>query len=195
MPTIAERHAFVSYAREDAACANRIAAELLRSNVPTFIDSRIEVGERWDEALDAAIDAAFAVVVLWSPRSVHSRWVRKEARHGLGRDILCPAFIAQCIVPLEFSDVQAANFMNWPLGVEKCEDWGNLIAKLTRLQSENSSPRTDATLFCELGRKYLLGRGVPQNAELAMKWLKMALEAGHPSAADLMKQASEMRKT
>ena len=45
-------------------------------------DQALRSGEAYDEVTEAALRGAKALVVLWSPRSVISRWVRAEATIG-----------------------------------------------------------------------------------------------------------------
>ena len=42
-------------------------------------DASLHSGETFDEVIERNLRDAKAVVVLWSPRSVASRWVRAEA--------------------------------------------------------------------------------------------------------------------
>lgn len=98
---------FISYKREDRAHAQKIA-ELLSGNHEVFFDADIPVGDSWDQYIERELLRASAVIVLWSARSVLSRWVRLEARHALQRGILVPVLLEPCEVPLEFQDIQAA---------------------------------------------------------------------------------------
>lgn len=100
---------FLSYQKSDR---NRVLAllELLEHRGWTvWWDQRIDVGTAWDETIEREIAAARCVVVVWTASSVKSRWVRREARHGLDREILVPILLDGVEIPLEFSDVQAAD--------------------------------------------------------------------------------------
>jgi formylglycine-generating enzyme required for sulfatase activity len=104
---------FISYAREDRAKAQKLAEALDRRGWTVWWDTRLRAGEIWDEVIETQLKAARATVVLWSRSSVKSRWVRKEARAADVRHILAPAFLQRVELPLEFSDVQAADLINW----------------------------------------------------------------------------------
>jgi hypothetical protein len=53
------------------------------------------------------------VVVLWSPRSVDSHWVRAEANIAYRSKTLIPATIEPCEKPLMFELTQTAELSNW----------------------------------------------------------------------------------
>jgi TIR domain len=123
---------FLSYARPDGSIAANYAAAIAQGGLSCFFDLNISVGESWDERIEREIEAAKAVVVLWSPRSRQSKWVRREARDGQFRGILCPALIDSCVIPLEFTDVQAANLIGWN-GETTDAEWQRLLARISSL--------------------------------------------------------------
>lgn len=98
---------FISYKREDRQVASKLAS-VLGAELSVFFDADIPVGDSWDQYIERELLSASAVVVLWSSRSVSSRWVRLEARHALQRGVLVPVLLEPCEVPLEFQDIQAA---------------------------------------------------------------------------------------
>src|SRR4051794_30398187 len=80
-PTTAAREldAFISYARADAAIAERIARLLAGAGRTAWVDvDDIPAGAPWREELGTAIEAASAVVFIVSERWVASRECRKE---------------------------------------------------------------------------------------------------------------------
>src|SRR6188474_2980496 len=70
---------FLSYNREDAGEAKAFADAFAREGLEVWWDQTLRSGETYDEVTEAALRGAKAVVVLWSPRSVASHWVRAEA--------------------------------------------------------------------------------------------------------------------
>lgn len=101
---------FISYKREDRNVASEINDLCKNTGLTTFYDTQVPVGDMWDLLIERELRAARSVLVLWSPRSIGSRWVRLEARHGLSRGILCPLVVEDCEIPLEFADIQAASW-------------------------------------------------------------------------------------
>lgn len=70
---------FLSYSRSDAAFARRFADAFGAAGFAVWWDHQLTAGDTYDEVTEAALRGARAVVVLWSPVSVTSRWVRSEA--------------------------------------------------------------------------------------------------------------------
>ena len=62
---------------------------------------------------EAALRGAKAVVVLWSPRSVVSRWVRAEATIADRCKTLVPVMIEPCERPIMFELTQTAELGHW----------------------------------------------------------------------------------
>src|SRR5688572_9477678 len=83
-------HVFLSYAAEDAAVARLLADDLSRLGFRVWWDRLISGGAQWGPEIERAIDDARAVVVLWSPASVASHFVRAEARTAAERQALIP---------------------------------------------------------------------------------------------------------
>jgi len=123
---------FLSYKREDRARAKTIADAVEQHGYSVFFDAEIDVGESFDERIEREINEAKCVVVLWSERSAIAKWVRREARVGSERGQLVPAIIGECKIPLEFSDIQAADLRAWR-GDPAAPEWVQFIARITDL--------------------------------------------------------------
>ena len=86
---------FLSYNREDQAVARRYAEAFEAEGFSVWWDATLRSGEAYDEVTEAALKSAKAVV-LWSPRSVVSRWVRAEATIADRCKTLVPVTIEAC---------------------------------------------------------------------------------------------------
>ena len=100
---------FLSYNREDAAIAKLYADAFAAAGLEVWWDLTLQSGEAYDEVTEAALRGAKAVVVLWSPRSVASRWVRAEASIAGENGTLVPVMIEPCDLPVMFRLTQTAN--------------------------------------------------------------------------------------
>ena len=67
---------FVSYAHEDQARAAAIVRALEQAGCQVWWDRQIVAGAEFAAATERALEAASAVVVLWSRSSHDSHWVR-----------------------------------------------------------------------------------------------------------------------
>jgi uncharacterized membrane protein YhaH (DUF805 family) len=102
---------FISYAREDAGQAERIARGLEGMGLTVFWDNEIPPGQTWADYIETKLNQCAAAIVLWSANSTKSQWVREEAR--MGRSKLIPARLDASDAPFGFGDVQAADLSHW----------------------------------------------------------------------------------
>jgi len=110
---VAQPDIFLSYNREDAEVARRFADAFAADGFDVWWDQALRSGEAYDKVTEAALRGAKAVVVLWSPRSVDSRWVRAEATIAERGGTLVPARIEPCDLPVMFELTQTADLTHW----------------------------------------------------------------------------------
>lgn len=104
---------FLSYSREDQARAKVFAEAFEAQGFSVWWDVGLKTGEAYDEVTENALRTAKAVVVLWSPRSVVSRWVRAEATLADRNRTLVPCMIEACERPIMFELTQTAELGHW----------------------------------------------------------------------------------
>ena len=104
---------FISYASEDRERARQFASAFEARGWAVWWDRRIVPGQAFDAAIEQALEAAKCVVVLWSPDSAASEWVKNEAAVGAERGVLVPAMIVPVKLPLEFRRKQTADLSDW----------------------------------------------------------------------------------
>jgi TIR domain len=93
---------FLSYAREDLAAAQKLAVLLEANGLRVWWDRRLVSGDAINATIERALEGATAVIVLWSPHSIASRWVNGEAETAAEAGKLLPVKIAECRIPLNF---------------------------------------------------------------------------------------------
>ena len=93
---------FLSYSRADRKVARDVIAVLEDAGYKVWWDGLLGGGERFSHTIGAALEDAEAVVVLWSPTSIDSRWVQDEASHGAREKRLVPISVAGARPPLGF---------------------------------------------------------------------------------------------
>jgi hypothetical protein len=72
---------FVSYSRRDLARARPVLGAFDRLRWSVYFDLDNEPGERWDERIEAELNAARSMVVLLSQNVLRSVWVPQEVHH------------------------------------------------------------------------------------------------------------------
>src|SRR5574337_1288799 len=104
---------FISYARADKARVAPLVAAIEARGWSVWWDPEITPGQEFDDQIDAEIDAAKAVLVVWTPISVASRWVRGEAREAAERGILVPVRFEQARLPMDVRAIHTTDLDNW----------------------------------------------------------------------------------
>ena len=104
---------FLSYASEDRERAAQLAHALGQQGWSVWWDRKIIAGQAFDQAIERELEAARAVVVLWSADSIASEWVKNEAAVAAERGVLVPALIDNVKLPLEFRRKQTADLVGW----------------------------------------------------------------------------------
>ncbi len=123
---------FLSYSREDQATARRFADGLAREGFSVWWDQSLHAGEDFDRVTEHALAEARAVVVLWSRRSVDSRWVRAEATEAKSNNRLVPVMIEACKRPILFELTHTADLVGWK-GDAQDPRWRSLVDGVRRL--------------------------------------------------------------
>ncbi len=172
---------FLSYSREDRAAARHIAEAFTAEGFNVWWDAAIRSGQTFDEVIEKKLRSAEAVVVLWSPRSVASRWVRAEATLADRRNKLVPAIIESCDLPIIFELTHAADLSDWT-GDTSDPRWRSLVSDLRRLMEGNEddapakpaardvaakpiAPSVESEIALPTGRNGADKQGVPTNID------------------------------
>lgn len=125
---------FLSYKKEDAASAERIAAALRNQGLSVWWDDQLTPHQSWDAMIQKEIEAAAAVVVLWTTRSVASEWVRTEAHFAAEHSKLVPVRLDDCPIPIAFLLRQTVNLAGWN-GDPQQRQWRKLLTWIMDLVS------------------------------------------------------------
>ena len=92
---------FVSYARSDRSRVAPLVAAIEAQGWSAWWDPEIAPGQEYDRRINDELEHATAVLVVWSPHSVESRWVRGEARDAAERGTLVPVRLDAARLPLD----------------------------------------------------------------------------------------------
>ncbi len=143
---------FISYAREDAATAERLAHALEESGWSVFWDRHIPPGRHFDQFILEQIRAANCMIVLWSRAALASEWVLEEANEGRQRGILVPARIDNVDPPFGFGRIQCADLIAWR-STKKGGDLSPLIEAISVPVGQAAKPAADARNVDKLARR------------------------------------------
>ncbi|MEO6360126.1 MAG: TIR domain-containing protein [Sphingomicrobium sp.] len=128
---------FISYSRDDRSAARHFAKCLAGEGLSVWWDAALHSGETFDEVIERELKAASAAVVLWSPRSVTSRWVRAEATLADRHRKLVPVIIESCDRPIIFELTHTTDLADWT-GDPADTRWKTLVEDVRRLVANDS---------------------------------------------------------
>jgi hypothetical protein len=100
---------FISYSKHDRPIAQALADDLVSLGITVWWDFELYAGDDFHDAILAAIDAATAVIVIWSSTARASKWVRSEATRANRQNKLIPTLAPGATlddVPLPFDQLQ-----------------------------------------------------------------------------------------
>ncbi len=131
---------FVSYSRQDKARVAPLVAALEAEGWSVWWDPAITPGEEFDDLISRELELAKTLVVVWTPHSVDSRWVRGEARDAADRGVLVPVRFDNAKLPIDFRALHTTDLDGWD------EDRQNAAFKGLRkaLEAKLGVPRRSA---------------------------------------------------
>ena len=104
---------FVSYARADRDRVTPLIAALEAEGWSVWWDPEIAPGQEFDRLIAEQLKLAKAAIVVWTPTSVNSRWVRGEAREAADRGVLAPVRFEGAELPLDLRAIHTTDLDGW----------------------------------------------------------------------------------
>lgn len=123
---------FISYARPNAEVAGRIADALRQSGYSVWFDADLPAHRSYSEVIEEQLEAASAVIVLWSKDSAASQWVRSEANRARESGRLVQVRLDDVRLPMPFDQIQCVDLGNWQ-GDVGAPAWRSLAASVSEL--------------------------------------------------------------
>jgi len=139
---------FVSYSRNDKTLVAPLVAAIKARGWSVWWDPSITAGQEFDDQIEAELLAACAVLVVWTPASVVSRWVRGEARDAAERDILVPVRFGNARLPIDARAIQTTDLDEWgedPTSAAFQEVVRSLSAVIERQRASRSAASASAS--------------------------------------------------
>jgi len=132
---------FLSYAHEDAKSASMLANLLQANGVSVWWDRSLVAGDRFHKVIEAEIDKAKAVIVLWSRKSVESDWVQGEAQTARELNKLVPVKIEDCRLPIPYRALHTPEIYKTKT---ELDDLARLLSEKYRSRSAGDGPAAQA---------------------------------------------------
>lgn len=131
---------FISYSREDKERIERFARAIEAAGYRVWWDRDLPPHKSYDEVIGERIDAAKAVIVVWSPGAASSHWVRAEASRALDARKLVQASLEGTMPPLPFNLIHSVPLDGWR-GEPDHPEWRKVLASLADLCGGEAAPR------------------------------------------------------
>ncbi len=116
----------VSYKSDERGQAGYIVALLEAAGFSLWWDQKLTAGKSYDRAILEEIDKAKCVIVCWSHQSVHSDWVRSEAKIALDDAKILPVRFDDVRIPPPFSLLHNIDLSAWK-GLASDPNWIRVI--------------------------------------------------------------------
>ena len=126
---------FVSYARATQSQARLVAETLRARGHQVWIDDQLLAHRSFTDAIEEQLDAADAVVVLWSADAVASEWVRAEASRARKGGKLLQVRVERCSLPMPYDQIHCIDLASWS-GDYEAQAWRALLASLAAVTGE-----------------------------------------------------------
>ena len=157
---------FLSYARPSLRDAMRIADCLRAAGYSVWYDESLPAHRAYTDVISEQLDAASAVLVLWSKEAAASQWVRSEANRARETDRLVQLRLDDARLPMPFDQIQCADLRRWE-GDCDATGWRTVADSITALTGEDrafaaSPPRPGSNrrnLLLAGGAAAVLGAG------------------------------------
>lgn len=104
---------FISYASEDRERVRPLAEALIARGLSVWWDRALAAGDDYAAVIRRELDAAKAVLAVWTAASTASPWVRDEAGRARDAGRLVPVLLDRVEIPLGFGQVHAEDLTAW----------------------------------------------------------------------------------
>ena len=136
---------FISYARSTADQAKAVAEALRGLGYDVWRDDELPAHRAYAEVIEERLQAAKAVVVIWSAEAVKSEWVQSEADTARTEHKLVQLTVDGTKLPRPFDRIQCADMAGWS-GDLDAHGWKKVAASVAELIGGGApSPGSAAT--------------------------------------------------
>ena len=149
---------FLSYARPSLADAIRIADCLRAAGYSVWYDESLPAHRAYSDVIAEQLDAASAVLVLWSTEAAASHWVRSEANRARETGRLVQLRLDDARLPMPFDQIQCADLGRWGGDCDR-PGWRTVAESIAALTGQERSIAASVPSARTDRRKLLLAGG------------------------------------
>jgi serine/threonine-protein kinase len=167
---------FVSYKAEDRRRVKPLVDALEADGFSVWWDAQIGGGASWRQAIEAELNAAQCVIVVWSKRSAgpEGEFVQDEATRAQQRHVYVPVIIDKVHLPLGFGETQALSLVGWRGSNEDRQFQAVLAAVRNKVGSQGTGQSLSTRDRQFLSRRTVLaGSGAALALAAAGTWFLM----------------------
>ena len=137
----------------DRSQAQQVAEALRALGHEVWRDDELPAHRPYSEVIEERLQAAGAVVVLWSAEAVKSQWVRAEAEAAREKGTLIQVSVDGTVPPMPFNQIQCADLKGWD-GDVSAPGWRKIegsVAALIKPEGAQQVPaKRDKLSICVL---------------------------------------------
>ena len=176
---------FISYARASVVQAKQIAARLKSCGYTVWFDEGLPAHRAFSDVIEEQLNAAKAVLVLWSRDGARSEWVRSEANHAREQKKLVQARLDDVQLPMPFDQIHCAELGKRP-GKSAATAWKCILESIGDLAGRN--PANDPGQVGVDRRTLIIGAaaGAAVLAGGAAAWRMLGSHSSSPEARLLL---------
>jgi hypothetical protein len=139
-PDIERRHVFISYSTERRSLTEALARDLEAQGISIWWDTSLLAADKFREEIERRIDDAHAVIVIWTPESIRSYWVKAEADRAwdLGQKLInthTNEVHPRRQIPMPFNQAHSVDVTNRPAIIAALRKFGVLSSPLLILST------------------------------------------------------------
>jgi hypothetical protein len=187
---------FISYKQEEREAVQIIASTLSDLKIAVWFDTKLRAGTSFDEEIAAALQAAKAVLVCWTPAAIQSEWVRGEATQGAQGNRLAACFLQPTNLIPPFNLTHAENLCAWA-GQGDDPAWLKLLERIGELTGRPGLPTYSKVMRVGAAVDELKAWANANGADPLVEtvWSRVALLEGEGSGERLAREKAEARIT
>jgi len=110
---------FISYARENRGFVEQLARTLRAADYSVWFDQQLHPGDDFHRIIKGKLEAARAVIVVWSTYSVDSKWVIGEVLEAAEQGRLFPIRIEPCRIGPPFNALHTLDLSDQSIPTER----------------------------------------------------------------------------